>query len=78
MLVDRMVRDNNNQESALEVVTAGSATPPAPGYPPLVFQFPEGDFKFNFKREPATIDVLNVVLLSCTRGHMFTCFGRLP
>lgn len=49
VIVDRMVRDNNDQESALEVVTAGSAPPPAPGYPPLVFQFPEGDFKFNFK-----------------------------
>lgn len=49
VLVDRMVRDNNNHESALEVVTAGSPAPPSPGYPPLVFQFPEGDFKFNFK-----------------------------
>ena len=48
VLVDRLVRDNNNHESALEVVTAGSPPPPPPGYPPLIFQFPEGDFKFKF------------------------------
>jgi len=50
VLVDRLVRENENHESALEVVTKGSPPPPAPGYPPLIFQFPEGDFAFNFKK----------------------------
>lgn len=46
VLVDRLVRDNENHESALDVVTAGSPPPQSPGFPPLVFQFPEGDFNF--------------------------------
>lgn len=50
VLVDRLARDNEDHESALEVVTAGSPPPKPPGYPPLIFQFPEGDFAFNFKK----------------------------
>jgi len=41
VLTDRLARKNSKHDSVLTVVTNG-----APGYPELVFQFPEGDFNF--------------------------------
>jgi len=41
VLTDRLARKNTKHDSVLTVVTNG-----APGYPELVFQFPEGDFNF--------------------------------
>lgn len=41
VLTDRLARNNKKHDSVLKIVTNG-----APGYPELVFQFPEGDFTF--------------------------------
>lgn len=41
VLTDRLARNNKKHDSVLKVVTNG-----APGYPELVFQFPEGNFNF--------------------------------
>ena len=51
VIVDRVARDNWNHESSLAALTEGAPLPPPPGYPPLIFQFPEGDFQYNFKKE---------------------------
>lgn len=56
VLTDRLARNNKKHDSVLKIVTNGK-TPSsgqnflkkflgAPGYPELVFQFPEGDFTF--------------------------------
>lgn len=41
VLTDRLARNNKKHDSVLKIVTNG-----APGYPELVFQFPEGSFTF--------------------------------
>jgi len=41
VLTDRLARNNKKHDSVLKIVTNG-----APGYPELVFQFPEGNFNF--------------------------------
>lgn len=55
MLTDRLARKNAKHDSVLTVVTNGKqhafinrslTRSGAPGYPELVFQFPEGDFNF--------------------------------
>ena len=59
VLTDRLARNNKKHDSVLKIVTNGELTGTikwpkiltiiilgAPGYPELVFQFPEGDFTF--------------------------------
>ena len=49
VLTDRLAAGNYNHGSIL--VRLGMDDPPPPGYPPLIFQFPEGWFKFQFPED---------------------------
>ena len=50
VLVDRIAREDYNHESILDVISTGAPAPPPPGYPPLIFQFPEGDFQYEMQK----------------------------
>lgn len=50
VLVDRIARGNYDHQSVLDVISVGTPPPPPPGYPPLIFQFPEGDFQYEMKK----------------------------
>ena len=52
VLTDRISQGNYNHGSIL--ARLGFDQPPAPGYPPLIFQFPEGGFRFQFPEDEET------------------------
>ena len=52
VIADRLAIGNYNQGSIL--LELGSSEPIPPGYPPLIFQFPEGWFNFQFPKDSDT------------------------
>ena len=52
VLLDRLAKGNFNHSSAL--LALGTPNPDPPGYPPVLFQFPEGWFKFSFPIDSET------------------------
>ena len=50
VLIERLAVEKTDYDDVLRIVTKGGHDPPPPGYPPLILQFPEGDFQFSVSK----------------------------